>query len=188
MKNTLIQLLLSLIFTISVYQLEAQQIRCIICPTEVSLSTIETGTAFATLTPSQPSSVTNSSDNEAVAVVTNNADDNLPSLTDDAQTCGDPTECGWLTEDDLNLVTKTFSVFPNPASHWLIVDRSELGEEDFTVFIKNVRDEVVVEQKMSKKGNAKVRLNIRNLAKGTYFVTLRQESNYAQWTKRITVR
>lgn len=118
-----------------------------------------------------------------VSTTTNN--NNLIPTSEDEELCGDPLECGLITAEEVALSEKTFQLYPNPAHHWVVINKDDLGEGDFQITVKDANGSAVKTQIME---TQKVTLNLKDFAKGTYFITLRDEATYSEWVQKVNIK
>jgi hypothetical protein len=116
---------------------------------------------------------------------TTNNNNNLIPTSEDEELCGDPLECGLITAEEVALSEKTFQLYPNPAHHWVVINKDDLGEGDFQITVKDANGSAVKTQIME---TQKVTLNLKDFAKGTYFITLRDEATYSEWVQKVNIK
>jgi hypothetical protein len=199
--NLLLTLTISLIST----TISAQQLKCIICPEQLGISNVESGASIQSLAPIKASAVNQSEKEVTVSKVTitefmadvvevkeeeimgfvTTTNNNLIPTSEDEELCGDPLECGLITAEEVALSEKTFQLYPNPAHHWVVINKDDLGEGDFQITVKDANGSAVKTQIME---TQKVTLNLKDFAKGTYFITLRDEATYSEWVQKVNIK
>lgn len=196
-------LLLTLTISLTTTRISAQQLKCIICPEQLGISNIESGASIQSLAPIKASAVNKTDKEVAVSKALGSqlmADvveikeekvmgfasaNNLIPISEDENLCGDPLECGLVTAEELTLSEKTFQLYPNPAHHWVVINKDDLGVGDFQITIKDANGVAIKTQIME---TQKVTLNLKNFEKGTYFITLRDEGTYAEWVQKVNIK
>lgn len=195
MKNST-ALLLTILLLTTVYSLEAQQLKCILCPNTVETSGVESGASIQNLTPvTELSSETTDKKVEKIVITRKSpiVEEEVMGFvakkelvpTSDEEMCNDPVECGIVTKEEMAEAEKTFEIYPNPAHHWMIINKKELKKGIYKVFIKNIEGKIVEDLTLDQ---ATMTLNLRKYKKGVYFVTLRNESNYSEWIQKVTIQ
>ena len=74
---------------------------------------------------------------------------NLIPISEDENLCGNPLECGLVTAEEIALSEKTFQLYPNPAHHWVVINKSNLGEGDFQITVKYANGSAIKTKRMS---------------------------------------
>ncbi len=196
MKNST-ALLLTILLLTTINSLQAQQIRCIICPDAIGISEVESGASIQNLTPvTELSNETTPKKVEKIVITRKSPvvkEEQVMGFvakrelvpTSDEDMCNDPVDCGLITEEEMEEGAKNFEIYPNPAHHWMIINKKELKAGDYKVLIKDVEGKVIEDLMLN---DEKMTLNLRKYKKGVYFITLRNESNYNEWVQKVTVQ
>ncbi|MGB0861929.1 MAG: T9SS type A sorting domain-containing protein [Saprospiraceae bacterium] len=191
-------LLLTLTISFVTTTISAQQLQCIICPEQLGVTNVESGASIQSLAPIKASAVKKTETTKITVQspqfmadvadekeILGFASNNLIPISEDEDLCGDPLECGLVTEEELVLAEKTFQLYPNPAHHWVVINKDDLGEGDFQVTIKDANGRAVKTQMMAAQ---KITLNLKSFTKGTYFITLRSEATYTEWVQKVNIQ
>ena len=181
-------------------EISAQQLKCIICPEQLGIVNVESGASIASLAPIKATHLDNFEEKSIKATVIEENEEGILGFgmrqedpiseadmvpTSDDGLCGDPTECGLISEEEMALAQKTFKLYPNPAHHWVVINKEALGEDDFKIFVKDAQGNAITDFMMTTDTKT---LNLRNFAQGVYFVTLRNEATYTEWVQKISVK
>lgn len=86
--------------------------------------------------------------------------------------------------DYLTKIERTFSVYPNPAHHWVVINTKDLGEGEFSYTIKNSFGKVVETKTMTKSSKT---IHLKEFEKGVYFITLKEKDGKLTWVQKVTV-
>jgi len=81
-------------------------------------------------------------------------------------------------------IQRTFSVYPSPAHHWVVINTENLGIGNFSYIIKNSFGKVIETETMTQ--NSKT-INLKEFEKGVYFITLKENDGNIKWVKKVTV-
>jgi YVTN family beta-propeller protein len=74
----------------------------------------------------------------------------------------------------LSIDASSISIYPNPATNQLTIHTSSFQNEALTVSVMNVLGETMQEEKI--KWSSDIRVNIKNLAAGIYFLEMKSEN------------
>lgn len=84
-------------------------------------------------------------------------------------------------EEELEL----FTLYPNPAHHWVVINSANLSEGIYKLFLKDSQGVLLKEREVS---SSSTKLDLRGLKQGVYFVTLRNENDFSTTVKKVTVK
>lgn len=105
--------------------------------------------------------------------------------TYNSELCGDPVDCGLVTQEEFNNAQQTFTIYPNPAHHWIVVNLKDLEVGNYKLLLKDSQGALLKERAVAEQT---ANLDLRMLPKGVYFVTLKNESNQHTWVQKVTVQ
>ena len=215
MKTTISLITIFLLTICIVLPSNAQKQDCIICPEMLGIITsTEDGVNISTLTPNQNSAIIVSSEtqknnkskslkktnrqkikqsnkvSEQHHIVTEEkgiigfADANFSNDTkeENVEDCGCDGSKNEIEEEE---VVELFTLYPNPAHHWIIINSKNLSEGHYKLFLKDSQGLIIKEREVS---DNSTKLDLRDLKQGVYFVTIRNEKDFSTTVKKVTVQ
>jgi hypothetical protein len=193
--------------------LNAQKKDCIICPEMLGIITSsENGVNVSTLTPNQNSTIIVSSETNKTEKAKKSKSSKKANRQKIKQKTKQKTEndgiagfadvsfsddtkdknledCGCdgstVKTEKIEPVIETFILYPNPAHHWVIINSKNALEGNYKLFLKDSQGRIIKERNVS---DSSTKLDLRDLKKGVYFVTLRNEDDFSTTVKKVTVQ
>ena len=80
---------------------------------------------------------------------------------------------------------KVFTLYPNPAHHWVVINSKVIEGEHYKLFLKDAQGHIIKERAISE---SSTKLDLRSLKKGVYFVTLRNQKDFSTTVKKVTIQ
>jgi hypothetical protein len=209
--KTLISLLTIFLLISSITTSNAQRKDCIICPEMLGIITsTENGVNISTLTPNQNSTLIVSSESQKAQKATKPSanrkkmEEVSPRIHPQNQTLEEKEDeiMGFATvgmsEEDCDCIgsngneekttkedIEVFTLYPNPAHHWVVINSKIAEGETYKLFLKDAQGVIIKERDVLSGETTK--LDLRALKHGVYFITLRNEKDFSTTVKKFTV-